>query len=119
MVPIVPVCTSSTRVFLPSVIILEATHKVYFWFYVNKRIIVKDFFLMMHSVNAQYSEKNMARKQCKPIGSEGRTSGIYSLGFSPPFSLLPFYVAAITVLSKVRLDKNKAADLSTQISLIS
>lgn len=74
---------------------------------------------MMHGVNAQYSEKMWLGTSASPQAQSVELEG-YSHWVSHPLTLLlPFHVSAITVLSKVRLGKNKAADLSTQISFIS
>lgn len=83
----------------------------------------KNFCKRLFPYNAQCKctilRRDVARKQCKPTGSWGRNRKRRTPGFSPPYSLLPFCVSAITVLSKVRLGKNKPANLSTQISFIS
>lgn len=62
------------------------------------------------------TQNDVARNQCtKAPRVESRDT---FTGFPTPL-LFTSYVSAITVLPKVRLSKNKAADLSTQISFIS
>lgn len=84
MVPIVPAKLRAQEVLLPSVIILAARHKVYFCFDLNKRILVKDCFLTMLTVNAQYLERmwlgSSESSQAQSVELEAFTR------FSPPYS---------------------------------
>lgn len=68
-------------------------------------------------VNAQYLERMWLGSSESSQAQRVELERSIHPGSHPP--TLPFDVSAITVLSKVRLGKKKAADLSTQISLIS